>query len=88
MTLPTKPVVIRLSAEGTRAFDELCGEFAGLAKGQVMRMLVEALLSQPMSEQIETVTKQIRKPSGKKGQPKKVSGRLENSNQNRRHARE
>lgn len=86
MTLPSKPVVIRLPADAARRFNELCNEFAGLQKSQVMRMVVESVLSQPLQEQVETVTAQIRKPGAKPHSARRSSSRLENTNQHRRTA--
>lgn len=84
MTLPSRPVVIRLPADAAKRFNELCNEFAGLQKSQVMRMVVESVLSQPLQDQVETVTAQIRKPGAKKLSVRRTGGRLENTNQNRR----
>ncbi|GMV83707.1 MAG: hypothetical protein AMXMBFR7_48910 [Planctomycetota bacterium] len=85
MTLPSKPVVIRLPAEANKKFEALCREFSGLPKSQVMRLLIEALLNEPLSEQVQVVTKQIRKPGTKPGVTKKPSERFEALNTNRRH---
>lgn len=86
MTLPSKPVVIRLPADAARRFNELCSEFAGLQKSQVMRMVVESVLSRPLQDQVEAVTAQIRKPGAKTHAARRTGGRLENTNQNRRTA--
>lgn len=84
MTLPSKPVVIRLPADAARRFTELCNEFAGLQKSQVMRMVVESVLSQPLHDQVAAVTTQIRKPGAKAHGGRRASSRLDNTNQNRR----
>ena len=84
MTLPTKPVVIRLSAQAADRFGQLCEEFAGLQKSHVMRCIVEATLSRELPEQVEIVTRQIRKPRGKAAAFKKNSERMDNLNTNRR----
>lgn len=86
MTLPSKPVVIRLPADAARRFNDLCSEFAGLQKSQVMRMVVESVLSQPLQDQVLAVTAQIRKPSAKAHSARRSSSRLDGANQNRRAA--
>lgn len=87
MTLPSKPTAIRLSAETAKRFAELCAEFGGLPPAQVMRYVVESVLSQPLPAQVEIVTNQIRRP-GKSAGKKPTAERLEGLNANRRHVRE
>lgn len=86
MTIPSKPVVIRLPAESSKKFEQLCREFSGLQKSQVMRLLIEALLSESLQDQVETVTSQIRKPGSKPTAPKRAKDRVESINTNRRHS--
>ncbi len=85
MTLPSKPVVIRLPAEANKKFEALCREFSGLPKSQVMRLLIESLLSEPLQEQVQSVTKQIRKPGAKAPAARRHSDRIESLNSRPRH---
>ena len=88
MTLPSKPVVIRLTPEAAEKFRMLCEEFAGLPQSQVIRYVVESVLNQPFSDQVEILTNQIRKPGAKGPNQKRTSVRIESAIVNRRHGRE
>lgn len=68
MTLPSKPVVVRLPGELAQRFDRLQEEFGGLQPSAILRMLIAAQLERPLPEQVEEVTRQIRKPKGARTQ--------------------
>jgi hypothetical protein len=62
MSLPTKVINIRLSAGQAARFKALKEEFAGLPQATLLRILISACLDFPMSQQIDLVNRQIRKP--------------------------
>jgi len=84
MTLPSKPITIRLSPESHERFQKLCAEFGGLQSSQILRCIVESVLEQPLPQQIEILTTQIRKPGGELSTGFKRSARQERPNSNRR----
>ncbi|MCZ7645935.1 MAG: hypothetical protein M5U26_11735 [Planctomycetota bacterium] len=63
MTLPRKSVMVRLSDEMAEKFGALCREFGGLPPATVLRMLVADALEVSLDDQVEHVTRQIRKGS-------------------------
>jgi len=65
MSLPSRPIMIRLPVELAKKFDNLCMEFRGLAPAAVMRMLVTEQLERETKRQIETVNRQVRKGTAK-----------------------
>lgn len=60
MSLPTKPITIRLAPEHLERFRRLAGEFSGLSSSVVLRLLIVGRLSRPLAEQIAEVNEQIR----------------------------
>ncbi len=60
MTLPSKPIMIRLPAELSDRFERLKAEFPGLPQSLVLRLLVSSILEKSLDEQIDVVTAQIR----------------------------
>ena len=60
--LPTKPINVRLGGELEKRFKTLRAEFAGLPPSTILRMLIAAQLAKPLSDQIEIVQQQIRRP--------------------------
>ena len=64
MGLPTKIINIRMSPGQAEKFERLKAEFAGLPQATVLRLLIAAYLDMPLDRQVETLTRQIRKPGG------------------------
>ena len=74
MTLPIKPITLRLPQHDRQQFQRLVDEFPGLPIGTVLRMLIADLLDRPIAEQIAAVERRIRHP-GASGARSPSSGR-------------
>ncbi|GMV83999.1 MAG: hypothetical protein AMXMBFR7_51830 [Planctomycetota bacterium] len=69
MTLPRKSVMLRLTDAMAGKFEALCQEFGGLPPATVLRMLVADTLDVSLEDQVERVTRQIRKGSDREARP-------------------
>ena len=64
MSIQSKVINVRLSPEQAERFQRLKSEFAGLPKATVLRLLIASYLEMPLERQVETITRQIRRPEG------------------------
>jgi len=67
MSTPGRQMHIRLPDHIGKKFDALASEFAGLAPGTVLRLLISDQLEKSLNEQVAIVARQIKKP--RKDQP-------------------
>ena len=60
MTLPSKPVMVRIPAELVPRFEALKQEFPGIPQAMVLRFILTSVFERSLDEQIEIINAQIR----------------------------
>ena len=81
MTLPSKPIMVRLPAELAQAFEDLKLEFPGLPQSMLLRFVISSVLERPIEERVRIVNEQIR---GSKKSETKSKNRISGNTQNRK----
>jgi len=66
MSIPNKPVNVRLSPELTERLNVLAARVPSLPRSHLLRLLLESALSGSLDEQLERITRQLVKPGATK----------------------
>ena len=66
MAIPSRPIVVRLPGHLVERYDALCGEFRGLQRAAVLKMLLSSVLAMPLEDQVKIVDAAIKGKPGKK----------------------
>lgn len=82
MTLPSKPINLRLTHDLHERFMHLRKEFPQLTPAALLRLLIAAELHKPIEDQVTTIVEQLRTPTDKAG-IKHHSGRHLKNSRNR-----
>ncbi|MCZ7646100.1 MAG: hypothetical protein M5U26_12570 [Planctomycetota bacterium] len=69
MTLPRKPIMVRLSPELGAKFEALQAEFPGLPQAMLIRFLLTSVLDRNLDDQVKTVNRVIRGHKSKENWP-------------------
>ena len=64
MSLPSRPIMVRLSAAHAAAFDALrARHFGGLSQALLLKFMLGSFLERPIAEQAAIIDAQIKQPT-------------------------
>ena len=64
MSLPSRPIAVRLPNRVCGSYDQLKQRYSGLPASTLIRFIMVAFFSKPMTDQIKIIEEQLRGGSG------------------------